>query len=533
MRRIFLGTAITAAFLLVLIGCANKKDAGITFTIALSEDIHAVDPGTAWNFIDNQVTNQITEGLVTFDANNNIVPLLARGWTQPDDLTYVYEVRDDVVFSDGSKMTMDDVLFSFERARDPDGGTWFAGFYQDVESFQVNGWQFVIKLSQPNAIFKFVPATGAGRIISKAHYEKVGAERFGTPEGGIIATGPFVFKSWTSGQEITLVKNTNYWNQPVRDANIVDTLVYKVIPEDTTRVIALQNGSVDFSVNIPADSLDQLAADPNVTMTVVGAYSMTTLSLNTQRPPMNDRNVRQAVSHALDLGAFQQNILKTAGTAGTVLPFGAALYGENASAWKDYLKTAPQYDFNLERARERLARSGYPNGFTAKLIISESSLAGSRALYVQESLKALGITVEIVRVSGDEHDTYQAGGIVDANGKRDYDMLIGGWEADYPDPYSNIEALLVSSQAADGYNSAAYANPAVDALIEAQLRENNAGARFEIQKTLMDIVVEDAPYIPFDYTTRQSVINKKYSGLEISAAWLWNLPVHTVRLAGK
>jgi peptide/nickel transport system substrate-binding protein len=256
-----------------------------------------------------------------------------------------------------------------------------------------------------------------------------------------------------------------------------------------------------------------------------------TLGFNTQRAPMDDRYVRQAVSHALDLQDFQQNILKSAGFAGTVLPFGPALYGENAARWQSYLNTVPKYDYNLDRARELLARSAHPAGFDAKLVINENSLSASRALFVQESLKPLGINVEIVRLSGEEHDLYQSGGVVDADGKRDYDMILGGWEADYPDIYSNVGTLLVSGQAEDGYNSAAYANPLVDALIEQQLRVNDAAARFEVQKQLMDIVVDDTPYVPFDYTTRQSVLNSKYTGLEISPAWLWVLPVQNIRRA--
>ncbi|MDR1231223.1 MAG: ABC transporter substrate-binding protein [Spirochaetaceae bacterium] len=531
MKKWFLLVAIVMVLSVSLVFAGARTDRGGTFTVALSEDIQSLDPGTAWNFVDNQVTNQIAEGLVSFDAHSNIVPALAKSWRQVDDLTYVYDVRDDIVFSDGSRMTMDDVLFSFERARDPEGGTWFADFYADVASFSVSGWQFTIKLGKPNAIFKFVPATGAGRIISKAHYEKVGKDKFGAPDGGVIGTGPFVYKSWSSGQEVVLTKNTNYWNAAVRDANIIDTLVFKVIPDDTTRVIALQNGSVDFSVNIPVTSLGTLESDKRVKLTVVGAYTMQTLGFNTQRAPMSDRSVRQAVSHALDLQNFQRNILKSAGFAGTILPFGPALYGENAARWQAYLNTASKYDFNLARARELLAQSAYPNGFNATLIVSDNSLANSRALFVQESLKQININVEIIRLSGEEHDNYQAGGVVDANGRRDYDMLLGGWEADYPDIYSNVGTLLVSSQAEDGYNSAAYVNPQVDALIEQQLRVNDAAARFEVQKQLMDIVVGDTPYIPFDYTTRQSVLNNKYTGLEISPAWLWVLPVQNIRRA--
>ncbi|MDR0596975.1 MAG: ABC transporter substrate-binding protein, partial [Treponema sp.] len=126
----------------VFAGGGQARGSGRTFTVALSEDIRAVDPGLAWNYVTNQVTNQITEGLLTLNSNNEIVPELAKSWSQSDDITYVYEVRDDIVFSDGSKMTMDDVIFSLERYRNPEGGTYFSDFYADVESISATGpWQ--------------------------------------------------------------------------------------------------------------------------------------------------------------------------------------------------------------------------------------------------------------------------------------------------------------------------------------------------------------------------------------------------------
>ncbi|MDR0495934.1 MAG: ABC transporter substrate-binding protein [Treponema sp.] len=521
--------ALAAGF--AFAGGSQAKSSGRTFTVALSEDIRAIDAGVAWNFVTNQVTNQITEGLVTFDAQNNIVPELAKSWSQPDDLTYVYEVRDDIVFSDGSKMTMDDVLFSFERSKDPGGGTYFSVFFNDVESFTVNDWQFIIKLSKPSAVFKFVPATGAGRIISKAYYQKH-TKDFGTASGGIIATGPFVYQSWTSGQQITLKKNTNYWNKQKLAANIVDTLVFKIIPDETSRAIALQTGSVDFCVNVPVDMLEQISTSSNLNLSSVDSYQLTYLALNTQRKPMNDINVRKAVSRALDVSEFQKRIIKNAGSAGTILPFGPALYGANAAGWRQYLNAAQGYTFDLAAAKQHLARSAYPNGFSCDLIVSENSLANQRALYIQEALKALNINVNIKRMSGDEQDTYQMGGVLDAGGKRDYDMLIGGWESDYPDLNGNIEIMFASSQAGeDGYNAAAYVNPAVDTQIESQRSTIDPAKRFEIQTRIVDTVVNDVPYIVFDYASRHSVLNKKYADLAVSPSWLWVLPIQNVRSA--
>ena len=528
-KSFFLAVALLLAAGLIFTGCAGKSS-GVTFTVALSEDIKAIDAGVAWNYVTNQVTNQITEGLVTFDANNNVVPELAKSWYQPDDLTYVYDVRDDIVFSDGSKMTMDDVLFSFERSSDPEGGTYFSDFYADVESFSVDGWQFTIKLSKPSAVFKFVPATGAGRIINKDFYN-ADPKNFGSAERGILATGPFVFHSWTSGQEIVLKKNTNYWNSEKLAANIVDTLVFRIIPEDTTRIIALQSGNVDFCANLPQDQIDLLASDANLNLTSVNSAHLTYLALNTGRPPMNDVNVRRAISRAMDIPEFQKRIIGRAGMAGTILPFGPALYGENAPKWQEYIANNQGYTLDLAAARRHLANSAYPNGFNCDLIVSENSLANQRALYIQESLKAININVTIRRMSGDEQDTNQMGGVLDANGKRDYDMLIGGWEADYPDLNGNIEIMYASSQTVDGYNAAGYINPLIDTMIENQRTTIDPARRFDIQSRMMDIVVNDVPYIVFDYSYRMSVLNKKYSGLAVSSSWLWVLPVQNVRTA--
>ncbi|MDR0475804.1 MAG: ABC transporter substrate-binding protein [Treponema sp.] len=516
---------------LVFAGCTGSASKGLTFTVALSEDIKAVDPGLAWNYVTNQVTNQITEGLIALDTGNSIVPELAKSWSRPDDLTYVYEVRDDIVFSDGSKMTMEDVLFSFERSADPDGGTYFADFYADVESFNVDGWTFTIKLKHPSAVFEYVPATGAGRIISKAYYEKHTAD-FGSARGGIIATGPFVYQKWTSGQEIILKKNANYWNKEKLAANIVDTLIFKIIPEDTTRVIALQKGDVDFCVNLPSDMLDQFTAESGLTLVSTGSYNLTYLALNTQRSPMNDVNVRKAISRSFNIPEFHRNIIKNAGSPGTILPFGPALYGENAARWQQYLNSRQGYTYDLAAARAHLAASAYPDGFNCDLIVSENSLANQRALYIQESLRAIGIIVSIRRMSGDEQDTYQMGGIMDADGKRDYDMIIGGWEADYPDLNGTIETMYASSQAGEnGYNAAVYINPDVDALNDDQRMILDPAKRFEVQARMMDIVTDDVPYIVFDYTYRHSVLNKKYAGLSVSPVWLWVLPVQNLRFA--
>jgi peptide/nickel transport system substrate-binding protein len=519
----------------VFASCGGRKEdpagAETSFIVAISEEIQSLDPGQAWDFTTNQVATQITEGLVGLDSDGNIVPALAESWSQNDELTYVYELRDDLVFSDGSRLTMDDVLFSFERSRDPEGGTYFSDFFADVESFTVDGRRFIIKLARPSAVFKYVPASAAGWIISKAHFEAQGGD-FGTAVGGVIGTGPFMYQSWNGGQEITLKKNPNYRDKEKLAANIFDTIVYKVIPDDTTRIIALRNGDVDFSINLPIDMIGQLSSAVNLNYSGIETYQVTSLGFNTQRAPFDDVNVRRAVAAALDIPRLHSVTVNDAGVAGNILPFGPGLYGDDKDKWEDYIKSAPNYNYDLDKAKQFLAASRYPAGFECDLVINEDSVNTNRALFIQEALKALNISVEIRKMSGEEQDMRQSGQVFDGNGKRDYDMLIGNWEADFPDISGNIDVLLKGSQAGEnGYNHAAYSRPDADALIDAQRTTLDPARRFEIQKELMDIVVNDVPYVYLVYPNRLYALNKKYGGLTITADWCWFLPFQSIRLS--
>jgi peptide/nickel transport system substrate-binding protein len=342
-----------------------------------------------------------------------------------------------------------------------------------------------------------------------------------------------MYQSWNSGQEIVLKKNPNYRDREKLDANIFDTIVYKVIPDDTTRVIALQNGDVDFSINLPIDMLSQLSSSPDLTYYNIDTYHVDSIGLNTQRPPFNDVNVRRAVAHALNIPQLHEITARGAGIPGGILPFGPGLYGADKAKWEDYVRGAPQYNYDLDEAKRLLSASAYPDGFTCDLVVSEESVNVNRSLFIQEALKPLNITVEIRRMSGEEQDLHQNGQVFDTNGKRDYDMLIGGWESDYPDLNGNIDVMLKGSQAGEnGYNHAAYSRPNVDALIDLQRAILDPVRRFEIQKELMDIVVSDVPYIYLIYPSRAYVLNKKYTNLTITASWGWSLPFQTIRRAG-
>lgn len=530
----FLALLLCAAMLFTLLTACGGGDASgdgstsadkDTFTIALDSDIVKLDPAFAYDFTTNPVVNQITQGLLTFDENNELQPMLASSWEQVDDVTYVYQIRDDVTFSDGSAMTMDDVLYSLERTRDPDTASYLGWMFDNVASIEQTGdWELTVTLSQPDATWQYVPGTTACHIISKAYAEKVG-DKLGTPEGGLVGTGPYKYVSWQNGASVELTRNENYWGE---DAGYFDNLTFKIITEDTTRVTALQTGDVDCTVAPPESMLDVLKSDENLTLTASPGFGVTFLAFNTQKAPFNDAKVRQAIYSAIDLDTIYETLIKDAGEPSTALPNSTALFGAEPEAWTEYAANAPQHTYDVEAAKALLAEAGYADGFECAITISDNSLRNTIALAIQEQLAKIGITVTINKVSTDEHTAYQFGENRDANGVRDYDMIMAGWEADYPDPSGNLMPLC---QGGNSSNSAAYNNEEVTNLINQQLQLSDPTQRNDLMFQALDIVMEDVPYIYLYYPVKNIAINSAYKGVTMNASWIWNIHFQDVHPA--
>ena len=149
-----------------------------TITWILTSDINSMDPTQAYDDVTNMVVNQVTEGILNFDSENKLVTNIAKSWECVDSTTYVYIIRDDVTFSDGSPLTMDDVLFSIERNRDPQVASLVGWMYDSVDTIEQTGdWELTVKLAKPDATWQYVFATTAGHIIEKAAFESDGSDR--------------------------------------------------------------------------------------------------------------------------------------------------------------------------------------------------------------------------------------------------------------------------------------------------------------------------------------------------------------------
>lgn len=519
---------LIAAMLFTLAACgtnnATPSSEQVVLNVHINGDPVAIDPAFAYDNASSLVVNQITESLLTHNLDNSLKPNLCKSFEATDPCTYVYQIRDDVYFSDGTQMTMDDVIYSIQRHMDAEKGSLMNWFFANVVSVEATGdWEMTIKLSEPQATWKYVLATSAGMIVQKKFCEEH-ADDLGSASTGMIGTGPFVFDKWENGSKIVLKKNENYWDKTA--TTNVDEIVFSIITDDTTIATALKSGQVDFSWDFSNKLLDTIGSFENVELKSFNGMGIEYLAFNTMREPFNDVNVRKAIACAIDLDAICNNVVKEAGNKGGLLPMTDSLFTVEGENWKQYVEQIGGHVYDLSQAKAYLEKSSVPNGFDFTMYVSQArSQAYDVALVVQQNLKELNINAEIITMTQDEIYAYQFGNVLDSNGIRDYDCLVTTWGADYPDPSANLDPLFnIANIGAGGYNCAAYSNEEVDRLLTQAVTTIDESERMDLLMEACDLIIADEPYYVYSYPKGFAAFNKNWTmgDMNYTCAWDWN-----------
>ncbi len=491
---------------------ANTSD---TLTWVLLSDIVSLDPTQAYDDVTNMVVNQITEGLLNFGDSNDIVNMLAESWECVDPTTYVYHIRSDIKFADGNPMTMEDVLWSIERNRDPEVASLVGWMFDSVDTIEQTGdWELTVKLKQADATWQYTFATTGGHVIEKAAYEA---------DGTVVGTGAYQLDTWTNGSQIVLKRNENF--STVSDPVYFNKIVYNMISEDTTRVEALTTGQADFSLNPPIDMLPQLQASPTVDVLLYDTFGIDFLAMNTKKAPFDDVNVRKAIASVVDTDMIYESLLKDVCSQSNGVPFSSVLYDSAGgdAVWGGY--SADKYPADMDAAKDFLSKSAYPDGFSCKLLVNEESLKNSEALYIQSQLATIGINVELQKVTNDELYSVQFGSTWDqANDCRDFDIGIFTWYADYPDASGNLVPNYITGNAGvGGSNTSGYSNAQVDDLLAQQLLLTDPTERGELMKQAVEIIGEEVPVIILDYPRQGALENVSLGQFPVNASYVWNI----------
>jgi peptide/nickel transport system substrate-binding protein len=399
---------------------------------------------------------------------NALAPSLAESWSvSPDGRVYEFVLRNGVRFHTGDPVTAEDVKFSFERYR----GAASKTLKERVAAVETSGAtrvRFRLKEPWPDFLTFYSSATGAGWIVPRSYVTKVGDEGF---KKAPIGAGPYRFVSFTPGVELVLEAVDQYW----RKAPSVKRLVFKTIPDPSTRFAAIKRGEIDVSYWMTASLGEELRRTPGLTLKpslANNSYWVYFVDQWDPKSPWHDRRVRLAANHAIDRQAINQ---------AETLGFSRMNYSLIPSHF-EFFWQPPAITYDRARARQLLAEAGYPNGFDAGDFTCDSVHAGI-AEPVANDLQAAGIRVKLRPL---ERASYNKGQV-----EKTFRNLVLSASAAFGNAPTRIEAFVAAGGA---YVYGSY--PDIDGLFREQATELDRKRREATLHRIQRLIHEKAMFAP-------------------------------------
>ncbi|GAA4013136.1 ABC transporter substrate-binding protein [Streptomyces plumbiresistens] len=339
----------------------------------------------------------VTEPLERVSSTGTFTPNLATSVTQPNTTTLVYKLRPGVKFSNGREMTAQDVAWSIEHFTADTAQT--AALGQQVGSASVTGpLEVTVRLKAP------APTARAGialaTLVEDAEFAKAHAKSLGNAGTAPIGTGPYQVASQTS-EKITLVRNPQY----TRTRPAADKVVFSVIPDDTSRQLALRSGSIDGGPVTNRKSVAQWKAIPGATVYAAPSLSQNFLAMDVTRAPFDDVHVRRAVAHSVDIAGIRKAGFNAYARPMTGLVPAGELAGVAGSqqAAEAFLADLPQHELSEAKAKAELAKSAHPQGFSTTIeYVKDYPWQELTVLNIQRNMQPLGVKITPKPVTANE-----------------------------------------------------------------------------------------------------------------------------------
>jgi peptide/nickel transport system substrate-binding protein len=490
-------------------GSGRAADALDTVTWSFNGAAQDLDPMKAGDLCSEAAISSSAQGLVVYDAKGVIRPYLAESWTHPDPKTYVFKIRQGVKFWDGSTMTMDDVLYWLDRIMH-NPKSIFPSYFADVASVKATGdMELTIRLKTANPTFL---GLAVFLFVGQKAYTTAHDADLGTPAALGMFTGPYVLKQYTPQESVTLERFDGYWGAKPA----AKTVVFKFIPNDDTRRLALQSGQLDGGFNVPPDAVKQWSGISGTNVVSKPNLQFGYVSMDTKQAPWNDVHVRRAVAHAVDRVGIVKSIMRGNATVATSYPppqDWSALLSE--SAVKSMYASMPQFPFSIAKAKAELAKSSVPNGFKATLPVPASPAYMQQiALSIRANLKQIGIDLTVKQVTDPQYrDAWYTN-----KKKTGIQMIQNGPTVQDPADFPGI-MLTKRYNVSGGFNTANYVNPKIEKLWQVQTVATDPKARLAPIRQALRIASADVPYVPIFWNLGSVAVSDKLSYAGFHAAW--------------
>lgn len=451
------------------------------FVVAMQADTTSLDPHIGSNGNSNQVLNEMYETLLTFDADTNVIPLLAKEWSVSEDgRTYSFVLNEGITFHDGEPFTAEAVRATYLRGMNDQTLSLYRSV-KDWEDVKVTGeYSCDIILKEPNNTF--INKITQTRIVSpKALAREDVGDYLAKNSAG---TGPYILSERVDGGYTKMVRNDNYWQAGPQ----VDSLTFKVVPEDGSRLAMLQTGEAHVAIPVPLTDTATIESDPNLVLDVVPGITYRYVTLNTEwalpdgRKPFADKRVRQALNYAFDSEAYAKVVFNGYAVEPTSIFSTAILYH------------APQtpYKVDLEKAKALMKEAGFEDGFDVEIIVDNTSLEQKGATFVMQQLSQIGVNVKLLPNESTANAELTSAPLESTKVQMWYvNWSSGSYEAD-----GSMRSILHGEKfPPDGYNTAFWNNAEFNQLLDDALKMGDTNQIAETYAKAQAIAWEECPWI--------------------------------------
>jgi peptide/nickel transport system substrate-binding protein len=467
-----------------------------TLVIALGADQTGLDPQTNVNNESWYVESALYDSLVSYKPGTTLpAPGLAESWTvAPDGKVYTFKIRRGVTFQDGTPVNARTVSQDLDRAVNPqnpcyvparkvdtfDGFTYGSvpnGTAVKIEAVDDDTLRFT--LPQPNAGFIANLAMVPAGIISPAVVKQYNCDAGQHPAG----TGPFKLAEAVRNDHLTLDANPSYW----RGRPKIDRIVFRVVPESTTRLLMLERNEVQALLDVNPADYGRVARSNALKLLRGPALLTLGVGMSDDVGPFKDRRLRQAMNYAVDRDAINKALYSGATTSSQVVSPGYWAYNP----------TVRPYPYDPEMAKKLMAEAGFPNGLSTEMAVysnprSYNPIGGAKlGEAVQSYLAKVGVNVKLTQ--------YEWGAYLNLIRRTPWEgFAIVGGSGDNGDPDNMIGIRFEYNEvthSAGPSNNTRYDNPAVNRLLAEGRRVTNLERRAQIYKEINKIVHDDAPWI--------------------------------------
>ena len=451
------------------LGRVARAQASGTMTIALGVEPITMDPLFADGVIEYHFSVNIMDGLFTTGPNIEVVPMLVESWEQLDDLTWEFVLRPGIVFHNGEPLTSEAVKASYDRSVDPDlaaRNTW-------GEDINLASVEIIDDLTVRFHTSEFTPHMLAR--LANDHFifpPKYLAENDPTTIArNPVGTGAYIFQEWVAGEHATMRANPDYWGDPKPS---IETVTWRFIPENTSRLASLETGAVDFIDALPPTEIAAVEANENLYPVFLDGTRRVYIGLNTKMAPTDDVRVRQALNYGTDVETICETILGGATTRMT--------------NWVEPAFQNPEvtgYSYDPERARQLLAEAGYPDGISVTMDFNRDSSLGMDEFpeAIAISLREVGVDVTLNQIEDNIH--------TDRMRNRETNQLYFRTNASYFDPGLTFDVWRLDHPG----NAAQFDDPEFLELRERLYTEGTPEERLQWSYEAQEIFMEQAPAI--------------------------------------